>query len=445
MAFAKKYNIKEILKIATMWRFPLGLFLILSLSACQQEKGRHFSAPFVEASTVHAANVPINFDYAARIAPYKQTQVRARVGGILLTRFFDEGAYVKQNDVLFEIDPKPYALNVLKAEAQANVARINYEQAVRDAQRAEQLVNQRVQSTVFRDQAFANRDAKQAVLKQAEADLETARLNLQYTKVRAPISGITSREAVPEGSLIGVDPNTSLLTTITQINPVYVNFSYSDADSQRIKKLLAEMEKDGHPVQELTVAIFFGDGQIYPEKGVIDFTSSTLDSETGTLGVRAVVPNKQHNLIPGQFVRVRVEGLEEAAAIKIPEGALMQDAQDSYVFVLQPLPKKSGEGNADQKQQWIAVKRNVKIAQQLANRDWLLSPAETISATDDDGKNTSYTIGLKDGEILLTKGHLKVQAALAAMDKGPGVPVQISCLDGKKDFASKTITQEKKQ
>ena len=207
--------------------------LSFGLTACGKEEPHMPPPSKVSGKVIHATEIPINYEYAARVVAYRETEVRARVGGILLHRNFVEGSEVKQGDVLFEIDPDKYEAAVASARAQVAQAQANYDQAVRDADRAEELVKQKVQSTSQRDQAFAKRDADQATLMQAKAELRTAELNLEYTKVTAPISGLTSREAVSEGSLIGTDPSSSLLTTITQLDPTYVNFSFADGEYQQ--------------------------------------------------------------------------------------------------------------------------------------------------------------------------------------------------------------------
>lgn len=426
--------------------------MVLALTACggKQKPQQHPVA--VSAITIHKKEVPISYEYAARVAALKKTEVRARVGGILLHRNFTEGAEVKQGDILFEIDPDTYEAAVERAQAQVAQAQATYDQSLRDASRVEELVKQRVQSAAQRDQAFATRDANAAALKQAQAELKTAQLNLQYTKVAAPIGGLTSREAVNEGSLIGTDSSSSLLTSITQIDPIYVNFSYTDTDFQHIKQILSDMANRGEAAKDLLVNIRFGDGSTYAEQGVIDFTSPTLDELTGTLGVRAIVPNHDHQLVPGQFVRVTLVGLKLANAITIPEKALLQDANGQYVLVIRKItvPAKAGTNNKNQPEQTmlVATRRDVKVERQLQSRDWLLDNGAIIhgqtgnvasNKTEGDADQTDQkpqpvqsVVGLEEGDILLTDGQYMVQNALAQLaSNAPGVPVMITNLDGK--------------
>ncbi|KAB2701150.1 efflux RND transporter periplasmic adaptor subunit [Brucella haematophila] len=336
----------------------------------------------VEVVTIRPHDVPVTYEYAARISAYRNVQVRARVGGILLHRNFVEGTEVKAGEVLFEIDPAPYQAELERAQAQVAQAQAQYQQSIRDAERAEQLVQQKVQSAAVRDSAFATRDLNKAAVAAAQAQLRTAELNLSYTKVTAPISGITSQEQVSEGSLIGTDATSSLLTSITQLDPVYVNFSFTDTESAEIQKLRAERGATGEDADRLKIKILFGDGQPYDHEGTIDFTSSSLDTETGTLGARAVVQNPDRRLIPGQFVRAVILGIQVKNAVTIPKAALMQGPQLQFVYVV----------NKDD----VVEVRPVTVARELDN-EWLISD------------------GLKEGDRVVTEGVIKAH---------PGAKVQ---------------------
>lgn len=361
-------------------------FLVLQATPlyAQAPGGNAPPPPQVSAQEIKAAKVPLTYEYAARVTAYRDVQVRARVGGILMHRNFVEGSEVKAGDLLFEIDPAPYEAELARVTAVVAQAVANYQQSIRDAERAEQLVQQKVQSASVRDTAVATRDLNEAGVAAAKAQLRTAELNLSYTKVTAPISGITSREQVSEGSLIGTDATSSLLTSITQLDPVYVNFSFTDSEAAEINKLRADLSANDKDDGKLRVRISFGDGQVYDHEGVIDFTSSTLDTETGTLGVRAVFDNPDRRLIPGQFVRASILGVSIDNAIVIPTAALMQGPQGQFVYTL-------GEGN-------VAVVTPVTIAREV-DGGWLI------------------TSGLKAGDRVVTEGLVKVR---------PGSPVNVT-------------------
>jgi membrane fusion protein, multidrug efflux system len=369
-------------------------FLVLAASpALAQAPGQTPPPPpQVTVVEVQPREVGLTYEYAARVSAFREVQVRARVGGILLRRNFTEGSEVKAGDLLFEIDPAPYEAELARTKAQLAQAEAQYAQSVRDAERAIQLVQQKVTSAATRDSAIAARDQSAAAVAAARAQVRTAELNLSYTKVTAPISGITSREQVPEGSLIGTDASSSLLTSITQLDPVYINFSFSDSEAAEIRRLLDLQKAKGGDPTKLKVKVTFGDGQVYEHEGVIDFTSSSLDQETGTLGARAVVDNSDRRLIPGQFVRATIVGVTIGNAIVVPEPALMQGAQGQFVYVV------DADGKAQARP--VAVSRTVQGG-------WLV------------------TSGLNPGDRVVTEGVMKVR---------PGAPVTVetaAAVDGK--------------
>ncbi|MBI0168684.1 MULTISPECIES: efflux RND transporter periplasmic adaptor subunit [Bartonella] len=413
--------------------------LSFGLVACGKQE-KHMPPPSqASGKVIHQAEVPLNYEYAARVVAYRETEVRARVGGILLHRNFVEGSEVKQGEILFEIDPDKYEAAVASARAQVAQAQANYDQSVRDADRAEELVKQKVQSTSLRDQAFAKRDADEATLMQTKAELRTAELNLEYTKVAAPISGLTSREAVSEGSLIGTDPSSSLLTTITQFDPIYVNFSFADGEYDQIRHLMDEMQQRGEKIDNLKVIVRLGEGVDYPEQGTVDFTSPTIDKQTGTLGARAVIANPDRRLVPGMFVRVTVTGIKMANAMTIPESALVQNSGGQFVYLLKkPEAPKAGE-NAPQGAQpaapaaangqpqkatgrlMVVEQRPVKAVRKMQNGDWLID-----SVKFDEKDKNKVVQGLRDGEEVVTEGQVYIEQGLMRIPQGQSLMVNVT-------------------
>lgn len=413
--------------------------LSFGLVACGKQE-KHMPPPSqASGKVIHQAEVPLNYEYAARVVAYRETEVRARVGGILLHRNFVEGSEVKQGEILFEIDPDKYEAAVASARAQVAQAQANYDQSVRDADRAEELVKQKVQSTSLRDQAFAKRDADEATLMQTKAELRTAELNLEYTKVAAPISGLTSREAVSEGSLIGTDPSSSLLTTITQFDPIYVNFSFADGEYDQIRHLMDEMQQRGEKIDNLKVTVRLGEGVDYPEQGTVDFTSPTIDKQTGTLGARAVIANPDRRLLPGMFVRVTVTGIKMANAMTIPESALVQNSGGQFVYLLKkPEAPKAGE-NAPQGAQpaapaaangqpqkaagrlMVVEQRPVKAVRKMQNGDWLID-----SVKFDEKDKNKVVQGLRDGEEVVTEGQVYIEQGLMRIPQGQSLMVNVT-------------------
>jgi membrane fusion protein (multidrug efflux system) len=361
----------------------------------QQPGGSTPPPPQVTVTEVQAQAVPVTYEYAARVSAYREVQVRARVGGILLKRNFTEGAQVKAGQVLFEIDPAPFEAELARTKAQLQQAQAQSNQAVRDAERALQLFARGAGSEKSRDDAIAAKELGAAAVAAAEAQVRTAQLNLDYTKVRAPISGITSLEQVPEGSLIGTSGDSGLLTAITQLDPIYVNFAFADREGAEIRRLLASQQPKGSPAKDLKVKITFGDGEVYDQEGMIDFTSSSIDTQTGTLQARAIVKNPNQRLVPGQFVRATVTGLTLDDAIVVPEAAVMQGPQGQFVYTI------NSTGNAEI--------RPVELSRQIES-GWIVSS------------------GLRAGDKLVTEGVIKVR---------PGGPVTAAVASANTNVAVK--------
>lgn len=272
----------------------------------------------VSVERVTTANVPLTFEYAGRAAGSREVEVRARVNGILTKRLYVEGQPVKQGDVLFEIDPESFTAVQAQAKAVFN-------QAQADWQRAQSLFKERAISE-------RERDAARSSFEQAKAVLTTAEIDLGYTTVTAPISGVTSQETLSEGSL--VTANSSLLTRISQLDPIYVNFSAPDDEIVSQRRMIADGTITLPENGKLTAEIHFGDGNVYPQHGEVDFTDSIIDQQTGTIRLRAVVPNADNIILPGQFVRVVMKGFSKPNAIAVPDKAIMQGPQGPFVYIV---------------------------------------------------------------------------------------------------------------
>lgn len=275
-------------------------------------------AAHVAVSIAQVMDVPLFFDYSARLAGSREVEIRPRVGGILLRRAYTEGQFVKQGSLLFQIDPAPY-------QAVLEQSKASYEQAAKEWKRAQGLK---------RDQAISPReyDAAQSSYGQAKAALDTAKINLAYTAVRAPISGYTSEEGFSEGSLVTAD--TSVLTRLTQLDPMYVEFAYPDTEATQQRLALANGSMRMPENKKLTAEIRLENGTVYPVEGEIRFTDHIVDTSTGTVRARAVVANKEKGLLPGQFVRVVVKGFTQVQTIALPEKAIMQGPQGTFVYVV---------------------------------------------------------------------------------------------------------------
>lgn len=292
-------------------------------------------APEVVVETVKAQSLPLELEYSARTAGFREVQVRAQVSGILQERTYLEGSQVKQGQVMFRIDPRTYQAALSRAKGALAQEQARYRQTERNLKRIRELQKKGFASESELDNAVSNFEQSRANIQAAEAEVQSKQIDLDYTTVKAPISGITSKETVSEGSLmVAGDPNASLLSNITQLDPIYVNFAAPDSDVESVRSGLQNgslvLPADG----KMSVQIKLGDGSVYPLEGKVDFTDSLVDRGTGTVSARAVVPNPEQALLPGQFVRVQVLGLSIPNAMTLPERAIAQGPGGTFVYVV---------------------------------------------------------------------------------------------------------------
>ena len=314
----------------------LGLGLLMGSQAQAAESGgQQMPPPEVVVEAVKVESLPLQFEYPARTAGFREVQVRAQVSGILQERTYQEGSQVKQGQVLFRIDPRPYQAALSRAKGALAQEQARYRQTERDLKRIRELQKKGFASESELDNAISNFEQSKANIEAAKAEVQSKQIDLDYTTVEAPISGITSKETVSEGSLmVAGDPNASLLTQITQLDPIYVNFAAPDREVSNVRSGLQSGALVREGGQEMSVEIKYGDGSSYPLQGKVDFTDSTIDRSTGTVSVRAVVPNPDQALMPGQFVRVVVKGISKPNAITVPERAISQGPNGTFVYVV---------------------------------------------------------------------------------------------------------------
>lgn len=292
-------------------------------------------APEVLVETVKAEALPLEFEYSARTAGFREVQVRAQVSGILQERTYQEGSQVKQGQVMFRIDPRTYQAALARAKGALAQEQARYRQTERDLKRIRELQKKGFASESELDNAISNFEQSKANIQAAEAEVQSKQIDLDYCTVKAPISGITSKETVSEGSLmVAGDPNASLLSNITQLDPIYVNFAAPDSDVEAVRSGLQNGSLVRPEDGKLSVQISLGDGSVYPLEGKVDFTDSLVDRGTGTVSARAVVPNPKQTLLPGQFVRVHVKGLSMPNAMTLPERAIAQGPGGTFVYVV---------------------------------------------------------------------------------------------------------------
>jgi membrane fusion protein (multidrug efflux system) len=342
------------------------LFITALLAACsqgdasQQKKGDAKAPPSALPVTVLEAQprqVPITFDAVGRTEGSREVQVRARVAGILEKQLYTEGDTVDAGAVLFQIERAPFEIELAQARGTLAQEISRRELAGKEFERLKGLADRRAISQKEADQAASAASQSTAAVQVARARVRQAELNLSYTTVTAPIGGITGRSLQSIGSLVSPTNDSAMLTTLTRGDPLWVRFSLSEAEYATVRN---------NDAKELDVQLETADGKPYPEKAHLNFTSSTVDAGTGTVQMRAEVPNPRLALLPGQFVRVKVvAGTQQA--IVVPQAAVMQNEGGRFVWTVTP----------DRK----AVQRTIRAGSWLGN-DWIvlegLKPGDSV-------------------------------------------------------------------
>jgi RND family efflux transporter MFP subunit len=283
--------------------------------------------PQVTVAPAVQTSVPVYLDYVGTLQATQEVEIRARVKGYLVQRAFQDGADVKEGDLLFLIDPREYEAELARAQAQLARDKASLTYAQSQVRRYGPLTAQDLtpKDTLENFQSLAKE--REAAVKAGEAAVKLARLNLGYTTVKAPISGRIGRRLVDAGNLVGAGEET-LLATIMQMDPIYVYFSPSE---RRISQIMGH-RKLGNP----RVQINLSDGSVYPHLGKLDFINNKVDPATGTITMRAVLANADKRLVPGQYVNVRLLLAEIPDALVVLQKAVGADQAGSYVFVVGP-------------------------------------------------------------------------------------------------------------
>jgi membrane fusion protein (multidrug efflux system) len=289
--------------------------------------------PEVGVVELAARDVALPLEFSGRVAGFRVVEIRAQVSGILLKREFQEGAIVDVGQVLFRIDPRTYEAALAAAMGRAAQAKATLIQADENYKRQEGLAAQKVATQKALEDAIAARDQARAAIQSTEADVQTAKLNLEFTVIKAPVKGPTSLVSPAEGTLIKAQD--TLLTTITQLDPAYVNFTFTDSELRSLQEIDKSAEELFDP-KNVKVELQFGDGAVYPEPGAVDTRSRTVDPRTGTILTRAIFPNHDGALLPGQFVRVKMTGISMPNAIVVPKVAISQGPLGPFVYVVEP-------------------------------------------------------------------------------------------------------------
>ena len=365
-----------------LYRLPI-LAAVLVLAACSKHEPAGGAAagaappPLpVTAIRATAQRVPISLEAVGQAEGSRDVEIRARVSGIVEKRLYDEGAAVPAGKVLFVIDPAPYELAVEQARAALMQERSKRELAQVEAKRLEPLVADRAISQREFDQAKAAASQEDAAVLAADAKLKQAELDLGYTRISAPIAGITGRALRSEGSLATANTDSAFLTTITQVNPIWVRFPLAETDYNRLRG----------GSRNARVQIIGEDGAVVADNGRLNFTGSTVDTKFGAVQLRAEFANPTLRWLPGQFAKVRVLAGEQNA-MRVPQSAVLQTDQAKVVMTVGP--------------------DNKVTPKPVQTANWI-------------GNDMIVTSGLAEGDLVIVDNLVKLRPGAAVAPHAPG-------------------------
>ena len=356
-----------------------GALTLLGVTACsdKDEEAPAPAAPPVEVLAVRAHQVVPRYEYVGRVEATDEYKVRPRVEGYIESRNYVEGQMVRKGELLYVIDPRPFVAALENQRANLSQARSALAIAERNYRRGEELVRTGAISKVQMDELTGNYEAAQSQMEAMQANVDTAELNLGFTEIRAPLTGIIGRTQFTEGSLVG--PATDPLTTIVRMDPILVNFEVPEHRLFVVQEEAARRRQQGVAQERRDVRIKQPNDEMYPYPGLLVFVDNQIDPNTGSALVRARFPNPEQLLIQGQFVRVEISVFSGREGIKplIPQAAVQEDMQGRFVYVV------------DDKN--IAHKRYLKLGQR-------------------EGELWAVTEGIKAGERLIVNGLQRVNS-----------------------------------
>jgi membrane fusion protein (multidrug efflux system) len=358
---------------AALLRALLPFIGVIGLTACGSRSDSNADKPVpVTTRTVAQTTAPIVLEAVGRTEGSKEVEIRARVSGIVQKHLYSEGSFVRAGTPLFQIERAPFEIALAQAKAAADQAEATNDQARREADRvAGLLASSAVSKRIAEEAATAYRSAT-ASLAAARAAVHEAELNLSYTSVVAPITGVTGRALHSEGSLVTANTESSLLTTISQTHPIWVRFALSEAEHENLRR--AGDEKS-------TVDLVLANGDTYAERGRLNFAGSTVDRSLGTVQLRAEFPNPKLEILPGQFATVRLDA-GTRQVIAVPQTAVLQGNQGRFVWTI----------GADGK----AAQRSVEVGDWLG-QDWIIRK------------------GLSDGDTVILDNLMKLNPGVAVV------------------------------
>lgn len=366
------------------WKLVWLVVAVVVLGAapgCKKESKPQAQPPEVSVIKVEPRDTPVTFEYVAQTQSSQLVNIYSRVSGFLDKRVYTEGALVKEGQVLFLMDKKPFQVQVNGYAAALARQKAAFETARMNLERTKPLAEKNALSKKDLDDATGRYESASAAVEEAKAQLENAKLNLSYCTITSPVTGITSSAMQQDGTYINA-PN-SQLTTVSVLSPMWVNFSLSENDMAKLReevtrKLLIPPRDKNHEVEIILV-----DGSVFPQKGRITFMEPSYNPQTGTFLLRATFANPDGTLRPNQYVRARIKGFIRPNAILVPQRAVQQGAKGHFIWVV------SKEGKAES--------RPVVVGDWMGN-DWFISQ------------------GLNAGEQVVVDGGLALR---------PGEPVRI--------------------
>ncbi len=371
----KKIAMSKLNKRAIIGAVAVAVVATAVVIIVLQPKHHLEDLPVVSVDTVRTRNVEIYGEFPGRIRAQQFVEVRARVEGYLEKMMFEEGTYVKKDQILFIIDPKQYKAQVDRAEALVTKNKAMALKAERDLARIRPLFEQKASSQLDLDNAVAAYESAKADVQVSEANLTEARLALSYTTVRSPISGYISERHVDIGTLVGPGSQ-SLLANVVKSDTVLVEFKMTDLDYQKSKARNVNLgQKDTSRHWDPYVTITMADKSVYKYKGLVDFADPLVDAKSGTFSVRAEMPNPDRELLPGQFTNVKVLLDVRENAVAVPTKAIIIEKSGSFIFVL--------------KHDGIVEKRFIQTGPEVEN-------------------TTVVERGLNPGEVIVVEGEHKL-------------------------------------
>jgi membrane fusion protein, multidrug efflux system len=314
--------------------FLLLVGLIFWLHGCKGQEATTPPPPKVTISQPVARELIEWDEYTGRLEAVDFVEVRAQVSGYLQSIHFKDGGIVKKGDLLFIIDPRPFQAELDSKEAELRLAQARLELARSDLTRVKELVGTHAIADTEVDTKVSNERAAEATVQQSEAAVQAAKLNVEFTQVRAPIQGRISRELVTDGNLINGGTGGTLLTTIVSLDPIYC---YAEADEEsylRYTRLAQEGNRPSSRDVRNPAYLALADETGFPHKGYMDFVDNRLDPDTGTIRGRAIFPNPDFTLTPGEFARIRIPGSGKYQAILIPDEAIGSDQSQRFVMIV---------------------------------------------------------------------------------------------------------------